>query len=137
MHIDKLRQLIGWMSNAGLARIELKTAQFELRLQRSAGTNAGAPVNATTAAPPAPLPPASISAKGCGHFHARHPTRDTPQVNPGQAIRAGDVVGVIAVGEQLLAVTADMEGTAGDYLVADGQLVDYGKPVLALTRTGA
>lgn len=137
MHIDKLRQLIGWMSDAGLARLELKTMQFELRLQRSATASPRAPANVAPTPQPAPLPPASITAKGCGHFHARHPARDTPQISPGQAVRVGDVIGVIAVGEQLLAVTADLDGTAGEYLVADGQLVDYGKPLLELTGTGA
>lgn len=137
MHIDKLRQLIGWMSTAGLARIELKTPAFEIRLQRSVGTPAPTPLAAIVPQPPAAVPSASITAKGCGYFHARHPSRDTPQVSPGQAVRAGDVIGVLAVGEQLLVVTADIEGTAGDYLVAEGQLVDYGKPLLAMTGTGA
>lgn len=135
MRIEKLRQLIGWMSDAGLARIELKTVDFEVRLQRSAG------VPAPLAAAPAEttMAPASISvtSTGCGHFHARHPARDTPQVSPGQVIRAGDVIGVLAVGDLLLPVSARQDGIAGDYLVADGQLVDYGKPLLALTGTGA
>ncbi|ANI35402.1 Biotin carboxyl carrier protein of acetyl-CoA carboxylase [compost metagenome] len=137
MHIDKLRQLIGWMSAAGLARIELKAPAFEIRLQRSVGAPPPAPPAAIAPQPPAAVPAASITAKGCGFFHARHPSRDTPQVSPGQAVRAGDVIGVLAVGEQLLVVTADIEGTAGDYLVAEGQLVDYGKPLLAMTGTGA
>lgn len=137
MHIDKLRQLIGWMSAAGLARIELKAPAFEIRLQRSVGAPPPAPPAAIASQQPAAAPAASITAKGCGFFHARHPSRDAPQVSPGQAVRAGDVIGVLAVGEQLLVVTADIEGTAGDYLVAEGQLVDYGKPLLAMTGTGA
>jgi len=135
MRIEKLRQLIGWMSDAGLARIELKTTDFEVRLQRSVG--AAVPVAVVPAEAPAAPASISVTSTGCGHFHARHPARDTPQVSPGQAIRAGDVIGVLAVGDLLLPVSARQDGIAGDYLVTDGQLVDYGKPLLALTATGA
>lgn len=135
MRIEKLRQLIGWMTDAGLARIEFKTPDFEVRLQRSPG--APAPVAATPAEVPTVVAGASVTATGCGHFHARHPARDTPQASPGQAIRTGDVIGVLVVGDLLLPVSAQQDGIAGNYLVADGQLVDYGKPLLALTGTGA
>lgn len=135
MPIEKLRQLIGWMTQAGLAQVELSSADFHLRLRRSPGS---APVTAQVTAEPIIQPEqACITALGCGHFHARHPARDTPEVTPGQVIRAGDVIGVLAVGTLLLPVTAQQDGIAGEYLVTDGQLVDYAKPVLALTATGA
>lgn len=135
MRIEKLRQLIGWMTDAGLARIEFKTTDFEVRLQRSPG--APAPAAAAPAEAPVAVASASVTSTGCGHFHARHPARDVPQASPGQAIRTGDVIGVLVVGDLLLPVSAQQDGIAGDYLVADGQLVDYGKPLLALTGTGA
>lgn len=137
MRIEKLRQLIGWMTDAGLARIEFKTTDFEVRLQRSPGTPAPVAAAPAEAAVVVASTSTSVTSMGCGHFHSRHPARDTPQASPGQAIRIGDVIGVLAVGDLLLPVSAQQDGIAGDYLVADGQLVDYGKPLLALTGTGA
>ncbi|WP_437883425.1 acetyl-CoA carboxylase biotin carboxyl carrier protein [Pseudomonas sp. LRF_L74] len=135
MHIDKIRQLASWMAEANLAQLELRSPTFEIRLKRPAqgaapAKNARLPATPVTA--DIPLPVAAI-ATVCGHFHARHPERDTPQVASGQAIKTGDLVGVIDVGDLLLPVIASADGIAGHYLVEDGQLVDYGTALLALS----
>lgn len=133
MHIDKIRQIANWMTTANLARLELRSPGFELSLTRPIGaapTVATPPTHSTPEC--SPQPRVAAIATVCGHFHARHPCRDTPQVTPGQPLKAGYIVGVIDVGDLLLPAVATADGVAGDYLVEDGSLVDYATPLLAL-----
>lgn len=140
MRIDKIRQLAGWMSQAGLSTLEFRQEGFELRLVRPAGPLAALPAGSSYApveeASPAlaatQAPKVAAMATLCGHFHACHPAREQTQVSPGQVVNIGDTVGVIAVGSLLLPVTAQQAGIAGDYLIEDGARVEYATPVLAL-----
>lgn len=137
MRIDKIRQLAGWMSQAGLSTLEFRQDGFELRLVRPAGPSAAGSTPAPVAAPSPALvatqvPRVAAMATLCGHFHACHPAREQAQVSPGQALKVGDTVGVISVGSLLLPVTVQQAGIAGDYLIEDGTRVEYATPVLAL-----
>lgn len=138
MRIETIRQLAGWMSQAGLSSLEFKQDGFELRLVRPASQPALAanpPISDAPAAAPiaaAAKPEVAAMATLCGHFHARHPAREQPMVTPGQTVNVGDTVGVIAVGSLLLPVTVQHAGIAGDYLIEDGERVEYATPVLAL-----
>lgn len=136
MHIEKIRQLATWMAKADLHTLAFSQPGFELRLVRATAPSATAA--ASLATPVAPViaepeaPKVAAMATHCGFFHARHPHREQAQVLPGKAVAVGDTVGVIAVGALLLPVIAHTAGTAGNYLVEDGQLVDYATPLLAL-----
>lgn len=140
MRIDKIRQLAGWMSQAGLSTLEFRQEGFELRLVRPAGQTTGLPLDSAPApveeASPAlaatQAPKVAAMATLCGRFHACHPAREHAQVSPGQVLKVGDTVGVIAVGSLLLPVTTQQAGIAGDYLIEDGTRVEYATPVLAL-----
>lgn len=129
MHIDTIRQLAHWMAAAGLTGLQLRGEGFQLALTRPNAHIAAQGVS-PGAAPKAPH--VAAIATVCGHFHARHPSRELPQASPGQVLKAGDIVGLVAVAGLLLPVTAQHDGIAGDYLVEEGQQVEYATPVLAL-----
>lgn len=139
MHINHIRRLARWMAEAGLTGLELRESGFELRLARSGQAMPTLLPDTAQASPPASAPGETLSrpliaamATRCGYFHARHPARDRAQVSAGQAVAVGDAVGVITVGTLLLPVLATHAGIAGEYLVEDGQRVEYATPLLAL-----
>lgn len=137
MHISKIRQIVEWVSRANLAQFELHSSEFSIRLTRPAKTPASTPRQASiTEAPAIETPALKIAAMAtvCGRFLSRHPSRDEPEVRPGDALEPGTLVGLIAVGELLLPVTASASGTLGAFMVADQQLVSYGTPLVSLAE---
>jgi acetyl-CoA carboxylase biotin carboxyl carrier protein len=135
MHISKIRQILEWVSSANLARFELQSAEFSLRLTRPAAVLGQAPVAiARPDSVPASAAAAKVAAMAtvCGRFLSVHPLRGQPEVRPGDTLEPGTLVGLIAVGELLLPVTATAGGTMGAFLVEDQQLVGYGTPLVSL-----
>ena len=129
MDIALLHRLVQHLQASQLGYLQLDSPAFQLRLVRPSG----APAAPLPPSPVAPAPPRyAATATGCGHFHARHPAREDSQLQPGAAFDVGTPIGVLAVGELLQPVVAQVAGRAGAYLVEDGQLVDFGTPLLAL-----
>ena len=50
----------------------------------------------------------------------------------GLLVEAGEPIGIIVVGDLSLPVISVTSGVAQGYLVEDGQLVEYGTPLLAV-----
>lgn len=137
MDVKKLRQIVEWVRSANLAQLDLRTDEFSLRLVRPVSA-AGVHPNTQPAAQDALLerdptaPRVAASATLCGRFLSRHPLRDQPEVRVGERFEAGALVGLIAVGELFLPVTAQIGGVMGAFLVDDDQLVGYGTPLVSL-----
>lgn len=134
MDIALLHRLVQHLQTCQLGYLQLDSPGFQLRLVRPGGASAARlpPSPAAPAAPAAATPRYAATATGCGHFYARHPARENTQLQPGAAFDVGTPIGVLAVRELLLPVVALVAGRAGAYLVEDGQLVDFGTPLLAL-----
>ncbi len=82
------------------------------------------------AAAAAAAPPPCLEARGTGFFLPAHPGRDAPLVQPGQRVRAGEVVALLRLGPLLQPVTAASDGIVGRCLVAAGALVGFGTPLM-------
>jgi len=137
MHISKIRQIVEWVSSANLAQFELHSAEFSMRLTRPASAPmVPALLSGASATPAAAEPATKVAAMAtvCGRFLSRHPAREQPEVRPGDRLEPGTLVGLIAVGELLLPVTATQGGTMGAFMVADQQLVGYGTPLVSLAE---
>lgn len=131
MDIALLHRLVQHLQTCQLGYLQLDSPGFQLRLVRPGGAPA-TQLPFSPATPAAATPRYAATATGCGHFYARHPARKDTQLQPGAAFDVGTPIGVLAVGELLLPVVALVAGRAGAYLVEDGQLVDFGTPLLAL-----
>ena len=142
MDISKIRQIVAWVSSANLAQFELHSGDFSLRLNRP--LNSPAAGVATMAQPletaAHPLETAALAprigamATVCGRFLSRHPGREAPEVQPGDVIEVGALIGLIQVGEVLLPVTATAAGTVEGFMVEEQQRVDYGTALLSLVH---
>lgn len=135
MHISKIRQIVEWISSANLAGFELHSGDFSLRLTRPLNRVAAHTAQVIEAPAPAPTPRIGAMATVCGRFLSRHPGRDTPEVQPGDVIAVGALIGLIQVGDVLLPVTASAAGTVEAFMVEEQQRVDYGTALLSLVHT--
>lgn len=136
MPISKIRQIMAWMSAADLACLELQDSTSTLRLSRSVKAAPVAQASREIPLSPAPVKPVPVAAMAtvCGRFLSRHPSRQEPQVKPGERIEPGMLVGLIAVGQVYLPVTATAGGVMGEFMVEDLQLVGYGTPLVSLAN---
>lgn len=71
-----------------------------------------------------------------GVFRRCQPGRDRPLVSPGDPVREGQLVGYIESMRVMNDVTADVTGILDEFLVGDGEGVDYGRPIASFRVDG-
>jgi acetyl-CoA carboxylase biotin carboxyl carrier protein len=133
MTVEEIERLAAMCAAAGIGEIEVAEAGFALRLRMASAA----------AAPAASMPETSnvesaskgVRSPGVGVFRLAHPATGRPVAEPGQAVRKGDIIGVLQVGPLLKAVIAPADGVLGAALAEDGAIVGYGTPLYALTRS--
>lgn len=131
MNIAHIRQIIGWMTEAGLTHLELNQPSCSLRLHSE-------PTRTT----PLPAPRATpqeeeaattyVTATGVGEFQPVHPLRAAPEAEEGTFVEAGSLVGYLRVGLLYQPLYATSTGRISEPLVPSGQPVDYSTPLFAL-----
>ncbi len=126
---EQVSLLGSWLAGTGITLLELTTADGTLRLTR--GVRGLAPTSQTQAAMPDSV---DISAHSVGVFHHGHPLRPGALVRPGDAVQAGEPIGVLRVGLLLLTIAAPVDGIVQQHLTEDGATVGYGAPLLRLRR---
>lgn len=126
------RQLSAWLAATDIDLLELRGPGVQVRLQRD-----GARIEVMTA--DAPLGPAAelaeevmVRAPSVGLFLHAHPLHEKPLAAPGQAVVAGQVLGLLRVGALLLPVAAPHRAVVLGHAAADGVAVGYGAPLLHL-----
>lgn len=78
-----------------------------------------------------------VCAPSVGAFYRSPEPGAAPFVAEGTEVRAGQQVGIVEVMKLMLPVEADRAGTVAEFLVADGQTVEFGERLVALAPTGA
>lgn len=131
MNIAHIRQIVGWMTKAGLTHLELNQPSCSLRLHSE-------PTRIT----PLPTPRATpqeeeaattyVTATGVGEFQPVHALRAAPEAEKDTFIEAGSLVGYLRVGLMYQPLYATCAGRISAPLVPSGQPVDYGTPLFAL-----
>jgi acetyl-CoA carboxylase biotin carboxyl carrier protein len=67
-----------------------------------------------------------------GTFYRAPAPGSKPFVEPGQAVKTGDVVCVIEAMKLLNEIEADRDGVVKTILVENGQPVEYGQPLIVI-----
>ncbi|NBA97564.1 biotin/lipoyl-binding protein [Pseudomonas sp. R5(2019)] len=129
MSIEEIRQLAGWIRDAGLTGIELKRPGFELLLKRRSPALATA---ASVLAIPEKTQRPHIKADGLGVFRASHPAERNAYVKAGDTVAAGQLLGLLQVGLLYLPVRSDQAARVREVLVTQGQSVGYGQPLFEM-----
>jgi len=156
MDLRKIKKLIDLLEESNLAEIEIKEGEESVRLARTPrGTYVGppAPVHAAPAHP-APLMPMQgpteaatgghakpgaelpdghvVRAPMVGTFYAS-PAPDKPAfVSVGQAVKAGETLGIIEAMKMFNPIEADVSGTVLKVMVASGQPIEFDQPLFVM-----
>jgi biotin carboxyl carrier protein len=126
--LQTVRRVVEDLSTSDVAEFELAQKEFRLRLRRNAGARPAAAAIRESAAPVG-LP---IVAPFTGIFYrASSPTAD-PYVREGDWVDAGATVGLIETMKIFNEVKAEQPGRIERVLVAAGQLVHAGDPLVLL-----
>ena len=155
MDLRKIKKLIDLLEESNLAEIEIKEGEESVRLARTPrGTMVAAPMAHHAPAAPAPmmpmhgpteagsggtpkpaagLPPGHIvRAPMVGTFYAS-PAPDKPSfVSVGQAVKAGDTLGIIEAMKMFNPIEADVAGTVLKVMVESGQPIEFDQPLFVI-----
>jgi acetyl-CoA carboxylase biotin carboxyl carrier protein len=141
MELNEIRQLAGWLEASGMTSIEVGRPGQSLRLSAGGGGKAAG----AAALPPAPPAPPAVAgpspdvarAASAGIFLRAHPMRDRPFARAGDSVRQGSIVGLLRVGALVTPVLAPVAGTVAEPIAADGAVVGYGTPLVAIEPLAA
>jgi acetyl-CoA carboxylase biotin carboxyl carrier protein len=154
MDLRKIKKLIDLLEESNLAEIEIKEGEESVRLARTPkGIQVAAPMMQAAPAPapvmpmhgpteaasggaPKPaadLPPGHIvRAPMVGTFYAS-PSPDKPVfVSVGQAVKAGDTLGIIEAMKMFNPIEADVAGTVLKVMVENGQPIEFDQPLFVI-----
>ncbi|EKG31837.1 acetyl-CoA carboxylase biotin carboxyl carrier protein [Pseudomonas avellanae] len=133
MNINEIRQLAGWIRDAGLTVLELKRPGFELLIRRGAPAYPHAsPPDVQTAAEQPQAAACVIAADNPGIFVSSHPDEKNSYVKPGDSVAAGQLLGLLRIGRLYLPVRSSQAGRVVRFLAAEHERVGYGQPLIEL-----
>lgn len=147
MDIRKVKKLIELLEESAISEIEIKEGEESVRISRANAAPTymppAAPAPAAMAAPPAaapPPPPAPaaepeidgtvINSPMVGTFYMS-PSPGAPAfVKAGQSIKPGDTICIVEAMKILNQIESEVSGVVKEVLVADGQPVEFGEPLM-------
>jgi acetyl-CoA carboxylase biotin carboxyl carrier protein len=159
MDLRKIKKLIDLLEESNLSEIEIKEGEESVRLSRlpPAGSTYGpvplvqvgaavverpvqgmlSPTEAATGGRAAPATPALpdghvVRSPMVGTYYAS-PNPEAPVfVKVGQAVKAGDTLGIIEAMKMFNPIEADVSGTVVSILVENGQPVEFDEPMFVI-----
>ena len=151
MDIRKVKKLIELLEESNINELEITEGEESVRISRGA-TVVAAPAPAAPAAVAAPAPvaaaPAAVapvapaaSEELAGHvvrspmvgtFYGSPAPGSPVFVEPGKAVKVGDVLCIIEAMKMMNQIEADKAGTIGAVLVEDGEPIEYDQPLFTI-----
>ncbi len=145
--IDKLRSLVELMEEKELQTLEVSSGDDTVKVTRyyepapapiqtvvtSAPQAVAVPnANSTTTASSASSTPAGNTEDSpmIGVFYSAASPNDPPFVTVGQKVKAGDQLGIIEAMKIMNPLEATQSGVIAEILVENGQVVEFGQPVI-------
>jgi acetyl-CoA carboxylase biotin carboxyl carrier protein len=158
MDLRKIKKLIDLLEESNLSEIEIKEGEESVRLARHPkGTTYSTPTPAQHVQHHEPAPraapvasPAVESSSGgrsaaslpeghvvrspmVGTFYLSPSPDAPPFVKIGQAIKAGDTIGIIEAMKMFNPIEADVSGTISAVLSSSGQPVEFDEPLFVIS----
>jgi acetyl-CoA carboxylase biotin carboxyl carrier protein len=158
MDLRKIKKLIDLLEESNLAEIEIKEGEESVRLARvpRGGYAAPAPAPVAAQAPEAPRaaaagPAPALSPEAVGKStkeipdghtvrspmvgtYYESPSPDKPAfVKVGQAVKAGETLGIIEAMKMFNPIEADVSGTVTAVLVKNGQPIEFDEPMFVIS----
>lgn len=152
MDIRKVKKLIELLEESNINELEITEGEESVRISRGATIAAApapvAPAPVVAAAPAAPAPAAAAPAAApadseelAGHvvrspmvgtFYGAPAPGSPVFVEPGKAVKVGDVLCIVEAMKMMNQIEADKAGTIGAVLVEDGEPIEYDQPLFTI-----
>jgi acetyl-CoA carboxylase biotin carboxyl carrier protein len=146
MDFDRLDQIVRWLARTPLQELEISDGEVRIRLRKGAveppvrrahGVAAATPIEApaiATAEPAPPDPSPLIRSPLYGICYLSPSAGEPPFVAPGQRISAGQTICIVEAMKMFNPVQSDADGVIAEILVASGDEVTVGQPLLRIER---
>ena len=156
MDLRKIKKLIDILEESNLSELEIKEGEESVRLSRmpkgSFQTQAAPPVTHVHVEPQRAAAPAAVArvenetaqvgrdlpaghvvrSPMVGTFYASPNPEAPPFVKVGQAVKAGDVLGIIEAMKMFNQIEADTSGTVLAVVASPGQPVEFDEPLFVI-----
>jgi acetyl-CoA carboxylase biotin carboxyl carrier protein len=151
MDIRKIKKLIEILEESDIGEIEIKEGEESVRISRGssfapqvvaaapvpvAAAPAAAPVAAAApeAAAPAPSAPTghTVNSPMVGTFYAAPSPGAAVFVEVGKSVKVGDPLCIVEAMKMMNQIEADKAGIVKEVLVADGDPVEFGQPLVVI-----
>ena len=156
MDLRKLKTLIDLVSESNVSELEITEAEGKVRIVKSAGVAAVAPMAmpvpavaapvvaapvaapvpaaATAPAEAAPAAPAGHAVKSpmVGTFYRSASPGAAPFVQIGSVVKEGETLCIVEAMKILNEIESDKSGTVTQILCENGQAVEYGQPLFVI-----
>ena len=151
MDLRKLKKLIDFVEESGIAVIEVTEGEEKVRITRTIAAAApvyaapapaaAAPVAAPAAAPAAAAPAAAPAARDLsnaqkspmvGTFYRAPGPNAAAFVEVGQQVKVGDTLCIIEAMKLMNEIEAEKSGVVKEILVENGTPVEYGEPLFII-----
>jgi acetyl-CoA carboxylase biotin carboxyl carrier protein len=137
-----IRSLVEMVRGGGISELDVAVGRVSIRL-RGIAVGPAPPAVAVAVAPVVEAAEAApeivehvIAAPMIGTYYGAPSPSDPPFVEVGDAVEAGQTVGIIEAMKIMNEITADRAGVVTAILVGNGQPVEYGSPLIRLRAAG-
>jgi acetyl-CoA carboxylase biotin carboxyl carrier protein len=135
---DAVRELVEVMRSNGLTELDVTSGSVEIRLRAPKSGGSARASREGSSSGPAPSPvheqPSGhvVTAPMIGTFYASPTPGDPPFVRLGDAVHAGQTIGIIEAMKIMNEIVADRAGVVVEIIANNAQAVEYGSPLLRL-----
>ncbi|MBU5460970.1 acetyl-CoA carboxylase biotin carboxyl carrier protein [Anaerostipes sp. MSJ-23] len=141
MDIQEMKELIQAVSNSNIDKFKFENDEYKITLEKNEAkivTSEDLPKVqevCTVAAPEKDTDKAQVegnqvTAPLVGTFYAAPAEDADPFVSVGDTVKKGQVIGIVEAMKLMNEVESDYEGTVTDILVENGEMVEYGQPLI-------
>ncbi len=135
MDLKQVFELMEKLENSKLSKLELTEKDFSIKLEKepSVSTSVMQPVVPMAAKQENVVKEGKvITAPIVGTFYQSSGPDKAPFVEVGTTVQKGDVVCILEAMKLFNEVQSDYSGTVKQILVQDGDLLEYGQPIMIL-----
>lgn len=151
MDIRKIKKLIELLEESNVEELEIKEGEESVRISRGSRNVAIPQGLQTYIQPPAaavqtapavqPEAPPTTPAETAGHkvtspmvgsFYRAPSPGAAPFAEVGQSVKVGDVICIVEAMKMMNQIEADKAGVVGEFLVEDGEPVEFDQPLLTI-----
>ncbi len=123
-------RLMKLLASTDVEECEIQQGDFSISLKRSALPAESGPLPEAVGVPEAEEQ-LFVPSPAVGVFHRSEGRSDPPSIDVGTSVKTGEVLGVIEVMGVPHPVHSTRDGVIGEFLVEDGEPVEYGQPIVS------